>query len=733
MRFLSPLLLWLLPLALAPLVARWWRVRKAKPAPLGTTATLRRVAARAAARTRWPHRWRHLRRGGAVALLVLAAARPVTEWPNPLVAESARPADGSTAMVVLLIDRATAMNYRVDDHRTRLDLAREQARAVLDRLRPEIKVAVCTADDEGNPIVSSGQSQDHAEARRALDAIRAGGGGASLGKGQAAAWEVLSGWPTGERTVCIFTDGRTENWRPDVGPSAGSGDRRFDQTHFVWVRTDGVHAENAAVADVRIVTPLVTPGARVAAVATVANHSGRTWRDLLTVNVLGKDVACAAVEIAPGSAAEVPFDFELPAFVGSRAVRGTASLQGDRLPDDDRFFFHVAVHQPARVAVFEGVNTGPERGRSGFYLQRALAAGAPGGTLPPGLPAAALAEANLDDYTAVFLAGVGTLDERAQARLRAYLTRGGTVAWFAGGRGDMPEAKEKKGWPVVAGEPHEVANGLAGTQVLAKDDPILSGVWGDNAPFPPLPLRRLFAWKPSVESETLLAAGGLPFLVRKRVGAGQVYAFNAAADLSTGDFPLSPAFLPLVERIARQSGARGQPPGSYRTGESITLPVALAGQGGERAVLIGLPDGSKIIRRRTPEAPLFARAPQAGFYQAGSVEAPGAAEFAVNVATADSTLAFLPAREHEAKAETVVGLDGVHRWLDEGEGLRPWWWVPLLLAAALSAWEYRCAKRQAREYAGACRAIATGRLLCPRAGGRARRTASHRRPSIHGA
>ncbi len=95
------------------------------------------------------------------------------------------------------------------------------------------------------------------------------------------------------RELYLFTDSQASGWRFDPKAVFDADWKKADAS-LVVVRPDDVAAINAALAEVRITTPLATTGARVTGAVTVENHSAAPLHDLLTVNFLERDVVNAA-------------------------------------------------------------------------------------------------------------------------------------------------------------------------------------------------------------------------------------------------------------------------------------------------------------------------------------------------------------------------------------------------------------------------------------------------------
>jgi len=236
-----------------------------------------------------------------------------------------------------------------------------------------------------------------------------------------------------------------------------------------------------------------------------------------------------------------------------------------------------------------------------------------------------------------------------------------------------------------------------------------------GTPFPALPQTRMLDLKPAVDAKALVTVGpGWPFVIARDHGAGRVILVNASADRAWGDFPLSPAFLPLVQQIARLSGARGETARALTVGEAITGAPNLPRN---EPLNLAWPDGSAHDIAAGAQPALLEHAEESGFYEArGGRES---ALYAVNVDRRESDLKPIDpaALDRIVPHETVAGLENLKFRLAQGRGLVPLWPGLLLLALAAYAAEAVLANTMAgKRSQGETAHIATGRLNKRRAG-----------------
>jgi hypothetical protein len=197
-------------------------------------------------------------------------------------------------------------------------------------------------------------------------------------------------------------------------------------------------------------------------------------------------------------------------------------------------------------------------------------------------------------------------------------------------------------------------------------------------------------------------------------GAGKVIVVNATADLAWGGFPVSPAFLPVVQEIGRLSSARLAGGKSFLVGDPVPVPAGLAK---DQAFTVRLPSGETVVA--TAGQPLLEEAPVAGVYEATLPKEGVVARFAVNVDGAEGDLSGEAPEVLEKRVPhtALTGMEELRVWLERSRGLAPLWPLLLVLAAVLFGVECVYSNLLARNRGqGEEGAIKTGRLAKRRFG-----------------
>ncbi len=697
MQFLSPWMLCGLAALALPVVIHLLQRKRVVTIPFSTLRFLKLVQSKTARRSRVENLLLLLLRCLVFALIALAAARPVV---SP---KAASWWGGSVPRtIVLLIDNSMSMNYRTGD-KTRLDAARQQALAILDDVRAGDEVAIIGVNDRAQLLIGE-PTVNYASARQAVQGIQPTQLRTDFGPALREARKIVTRSQKRIRHVYLLTDNQEGGWRFAPGTVF---DDTWQQTgaQLTVVRTDDLEAVNAAVTRVKFQSPFVIAGAVVRGSATVENFSAAELHDLLEVRVGTQRVAQRAVDVAPGSATEVAFEFSLPVVAGD-SLRGTVSIQDDHLLDDNHQCFWLAVYQPPRVVVVEGQQAGPESLHSGFYLTKALAAGSD-------IAAKVISATELDDfalegYSAVFVADAA-LSDRALVRLDRLLQRGGTVAFFCGDHSSAENMAHIDFLPVKPIGVHELPAGRMSIRTLDARHSLFVNTWDESTPFPALPQQKLFNLELAKDAKVLLTLGdNIPFIVAGTRGAGKVLFVNASADRSWGNLPISPAFLPLAKQIARWSAELDRQFMSYSAGDGLPAAPNLPR---EEALTVTLPNGAT--------QPLGAgewvveRAEQVGIYTVTSPREGVVQQLAVNPDPRESNLHSITddALMKLAPCDTITGLDSLRQWLEQKRELTPLWPACLLLALLIFAAEAVIANVMARNRSQSAEVhIATGRL-----------------------
>jgi len=670
MGFLSPFYLFALTAIGVPVWLHLARKKKLVPVPFGSLRYLKRASAKMRRRARLEDIALLVARCLLVALLVLALARPVIssrhsvfglEWPRA---------------VVVVVDATASMNWKGPSG-SRLMQAKHQAANWINNLSPNDKVALWVLTDHLEKMVPEPVS-DHRLVLRALDEVKAGGGSATLAPVFAAVREWSAGETRGAKGMVVFTDNQPAAWDWPTKDFFGKSWPRKDLDLLV-VQTDGERPPNLAVQPVRWTGSLARAGRTVNGSVRIDNKSGEKAGDVFELKLGGQSVMRRTIELPPEGSLEIPLVLPVPATPGA-VLSGEAMLSGDGFADDDSWYFALPAQRTVKTIVLEHTGGAVGRVKPSFFLSRALAAG--GAATVDVMESDGLANQSLEGVDALFATGGSLAADASWTKARHFAETGGTLVIF----GDHQPDKIPDGWPVAKAQEISLPPGRVATKLLVPDHPLFLNLWSEQDAFPPLSQGTAAKAKRADGARVLATlAGELPLVIELPVGQGRIVWLNTSADRAWGDLPLSPAYVPLMQQLARLGELSSRAPTQRWVGEgwpalktTNTQWVAADGQG-----------------------PPLPGATQAGLHIARTADGRELWQCAVNVRRDESDLrplaaaelsSFLPGRMATGQAGMVASEQDAKRQI-------PMWPWLLALAALVylieSWWSAAAANRRA--------------------------------------
>lgn len=600
-----------------------------------------------------------LLRALAVALLVFAFSRPFFGE----VADAST--DQRARSVVLMVDRSMSMGYEGT-----WAAARDSARAVIDGLDARDQVAVVLFDEEA--LVAQDWTGDHAAARAVLDAAEPVARGTRMSSALRAARGLLLSAPPGAPELLVVSDLQRSGLAGVAGLELPAGvELRAVQVVGAETRPNtaigGVEARRIASGD-RVQLQVQ------ARVTTRELAAPRRARLALTIG--GRDAGAREVTLPANGDLNVVFD-AVPAPVG--AVDGSVRIEADALPGDDTFHFALGADDELRIVL---VAPDDLRRDELLFVERALAIGrAPAVRIerrrPGTLDAAALVRASL-----VMLWDVAPPTGAQGTALDAWVAQGGGLVIHAGSRLGARKLTSLAATTSVDGMADRRTGGGAVLGELRGDHPLFTPFRSSQAAISAPRFWQFPRLTPAVGTDVLARFDdGQPAVLERLVGEGRVLVLGLALDVRDGDFPLQPAFLPLMRRVALHGAGHEATPLARATGESWVP------KGVRRAPVIRAPDG-ELIRPDAPGAGAALILALPGVYAAYEERVDGAprARVAVNVAAAESDLVAADPQELllgvTASTDSTARDAGVQTAL-EVEGRQGAWRVLLLIVAAL--------------------------------------------------
>ncbi len=391
--------------------------------------------------------------------------------------------------------------------------------------------------------------------------------------------------------VYLISDFRARDWRDSDPIQQQLATLSDSGAEFYLIHCAAAASPNLAITQLRPEQGLRASEVEMWMELRVANFSDAPARDV-TLQIEEDGASRGAIELdAIPPWQELPHRFRVR-FPTAGPHQITASLAADTVAADNRRFFAADVPTEFTVLIIDG----SERGRDGYYLQRALAPGGPTKTgwrpqvEPPGY---LLRQPNLQDVAAILLLDVPRLDAVEVEVLEEYLRGGGGVAFFVGDNTDgrfvtTQLYREGQGmFPAPLDVPTQLrrARGDAGPDIRVSKHPLFQVLSGTRNSFLPLILVDFyFAVEPGWRSDTDASVtelawvrDGSPWALERRVGDGRVVALltKLAPDTSTlgrwSNWSLNPAFPVLMNELVGYLASDVRLPPPRMVGDDIEL------------------------------------------------------------------------------------------------------------------------------------------------------------------
>ena len=577
---------------------------------------LRRIPIRTARRRRITDWLLLALRAAVLVLLVAAFARPFLRGNEAALGSSSR-------AVALLLDRSLSMS-----HGEVWAAALDSARRIVGSLRPEDRVTVIRFDDQAE--VAQPLTGDRAAALAAITATRPGPRGTRYAAGLRAARQTLAadslgGGAGGE--ILVVTDLQRSGLAGLAGLELPAGievraipvgPRTRGNTALIGAEVQRVPAGDRS--ELRV-------SARVA-----AKELGTPRRTRLSLTVDGRAAGSREVMLAPDGVLTASFD---PVPLAAGRARAVIAVEPDALPGDDTLRFVVPAEAALRVLLVVPPGT---RAEETLFLERALGIGRdPRFTIERrlGLDPSALGNAAL-----VVLFDARPPEGPAGTALYEWVRSGGGLIVTAGSR-----LATRGSVSLLAGQVQgliERINDRGGSfGEVSLEHPVFAPFRDAAAGLGTARFLR-YARVVPLEGSQVLARfdDGAPALVEQAHGSGRFLLVAAPLDNLTGDFPLQPAFLPFLRRLAVYGAGHQVAPLWHITGETGIVPS------GVRDPVIATPSGA-LLRPASDSGPCTVVFEEAGFYQTYSNRAAGdpLALLAVNPPAGESDLTPADPRE----------------------------------------------------------------------------------------
>ncbi len=632
---------------------------------------LRRIPYQSVRRRRIRHWPLLLLRLAALALIVLAFARPFFRRPDVAAA-----AAGGAREVVVLLDRSYSMAY-----------GNRWARAV-DAARNSI-ASLGSADRASIVFFSTGaavalrSTGDRARLTAAVAGGKVGAGATRYGPALKLAGSILSESALPRREVVLISDFQRSGWE------RADGVRLPDRTVVTPVPIGDGESANLAVTPVSLQRSSFSGQERIAVTAGVVNRGPAVNGLEMTLEIGGRPQQTERVNVAAHGAASVTF---APFTPEGRDTRGTVRIPGDALASDNAFHFVVEPRQPVKVIIAE------RSGSAGtsLYLSRALSlADAP----PVDVVVRAADSLSPDDLgsAAVVVLNDVPASTPLADRVGGFVERGGGLFVVLGGRAAWPGATVD----ILPGEPGAAVDRTKGSAARLGAleyghsifEPFRAPRSGDFSS------ARFYGYRavtPGRDARTIARFDdGAPALLERRIGNGRVLLWASSLDTQWSDLVLKPVFLPFVHRAVRHLAAYEERASWSTVGDVFEPTAGRDGRGGRVALT---PSGQRLALDEEGTDVLALE--EQGFYEIRVQGRETAAPLTVasNVDLSESDLTPMDPQELVAAATGHAGTSGGDVAggvpTDESqERAQRIWWSLLVAGLALLAGESALANR----------------------------------------
>ena len=544
MPLLAPLFLLGLAAIAVPLLVHLVEREKRDPISFPSLMFLERTKAPFTSRRHVRDPWLLLLRALAVAALVLAFARPVLGRRL-----EAGGADLRRREIVVLLDRSFSMRIG-----RRWERARSAVDSVIKSLAPGDRMTLVAFDRRAHAVTAA--TSDQGVLRAGLSTLAPTDESTRLAPAIAVAQQRLAASDAPRKALVVVSDFQRSGW--DLTDES----RLVKGTELAPLDVSGDSAVvDRAVRSVTVQRDRRPGPSQVIVTARVANVGPAVRGVVARLDVAGRMVAERTIDLPRDGGATVSFQ-AVP--MPSDAAPARVVLSPDALPGDDAFHLLLQQAPVLPVLVIEA--------RSSPFLTRALAIGDdPRFEVTSRTPGRATA-ADLGGRRLVVLADGSFPTGIGADRLIRFVNGGDGMIVVLG------DQIGQRSWPAAAkalipGQiraPTDRAGGSGAVLgALDQQHPALALLSGSRAG--DLATARFYKYRAIDTTAGVLARfdDGTAALTEHAVGRGRVLTFGSSLDGVWNDLPRQPAFLPLMQQLARYAATWRDAPKALEIGASV--------------------------------------------------------------------------------------------------------------------------------------------------------------------
>lgn len=632
MSFLTPLFLVALAGLAIPVFIHLIQRERKNVVQFPSLMFLRRIPYQSVQRRRIRHWLLLMLRLAALALIVLAFARPFFRRTDA----AAAGATGAREMV-LLVDRSYSMGYGDRWQRT-LGAAREAVNGLGPADRGSIVFFASGAE------VALRSTADRGRLLAALAGVEPSASATHYGPALKLAGSILSESALPRREAVLVTDFQRSGWQ------GAEGLRLPDGATLTPVDVGGGDTVNAAVTPVSLERSVFSNQERVSVTAGVLNHGAQRLDNLsIALEIDGRPIQTKQVHVEANGSASTTFD---PLTLAAPNMRASIRIARDALERDNLFHFVVSPGRPVRTVLAQRAGARD----ANLYLARALAVGDAPRFDVISRDAESLSNEDLQSAAIVILNDVAVPSSSAE-RFGRFVQRGGGLLVVAGQRGTWPQ-EHAAVLPALAAEAVDRSRGQPARLVALEYghsifDPFRAPRSGDFS------TARFYGYRASTTARdgAVLARfdDGAPALVEKRIGAGRVLVWLSSLDLVWNDLAVKPVFLPFVHQMARHLVSYREATPWLTVGDVLDPSIGGGPPKASAQRAIVSPSGQRVPL--DGEGPDVVELAEQGFYEVRGLAAGAepAMIVASNVDLKESDLSTIPAADVVAAATGRAG------------------------------------------------------------------------------
>ncbi len=536
-------------------------------------------------------------------LLAVALARPVlTQWRIP--------GSGGDKSIVLLIDNSLSMDRASTvDPSTCFDLALKQAAEILGQQSATTEFSIWTIGGVPTDILV-GTTFDRRRALAKLQALRGGAGSLLVQTALAAGLKQSQQMQNANREIIVISDFQSGDWQGFNDSEQTAWKLRVaaeavpPRVVLMNIEPAAARLTNLSVDLVALETPVIVAGQSFPITADVRNHGNTVVEDATVVLQVGEvELTSRRISIPAMGKTQVVFACQIDS-PGQHDIEIHVD-DAFGVSGDNRVYHVVDVRNSIRVLIIDGQPTAPLLKRSSGYLSLALSPfQGPEATknyaITHSIAANQIKPQVLNEHDVVIMADLPRLENSAAEAIAAFVNQGGGLLLFAGNALELNWYNTQWGatsksplLPAMYNTPPQAAlpkntSALPDSKIKIQSSTIAHPALKEFArpgagDLASVEIRRVIelqlddaspaaAEVNATESQVIMRLeSDQPLLVAKRYGEGEVLQFAIAADDGWSNFPLRPAFVPLMQGLVQWLAAGTNSEHNLTTGQAVTL------------------------------------------------------------------------------------------------------------------------------------------------------------------